>query len=132
MKAWDNLILIEIDKYGFIVTVKNNFDEAKLLVDKLFKLSDKLSYDEIIEMITPKSIAYYKINGNQDYAGRVTYGFSNGLYSVSLIKIDPQIFCIKTFIKERQNYSSVFNYKLYDKELDRMAELFPRFNDGAN
>jgi hypothetical protein len=126
------LILAEFERYGFLYTVNENLEVAKLLCSKIFYLSDKYSFDYILSKLLKKSIATYEINGNELYASKTIWGHSNGIYSVSIIEINPDTFCIKTFIKERQNCSTVFDWEEYENELEYMAQRFPKLCIGAN
>jgi hypothetical protein len=126
------LILMELDREGFILDIVDFFEDAKWIVDEIFNLSEQVAYSEIITKARIKPIASYEINGNELYTGRIQYGQSNGLLSVSVMKIDTDKFCIKSFISERRNHSSVFDYEKYEDELERLAEKFPKFQHGAN
>ena len=41
-------------------------------------------------------------------------------------------FCLKTFIKERENHSSAFTFEKFQKQLEKLAESFPNLNSVAN
>ena len=123
---------MELGRKGYFLDIMDCFEEAKWFVDKVFNLSEEVAYSEIISKAKIKPIAAYEINGNEMYSGRTSYGTSNGLLTLSVMKIDTDVFCMKTFIGERRNHSSVFDYEEYEKEHDRLAEKFPKFQHGAN
>lgn len=132
MKLHKYLILAELDRMGFLLDIKDSIEDAKSAVDKVFNFSMKLSYDTTQDKIKTEAFASYVINGNVLYTGKIQYGHTDGFFSISAVEIDPDIQCLKTFIKERENYSSVFDYKQYDEEIERLADLFPMLQFGAN
>lgn len=127
------LIVAEINRNGFVLELQNNYVEAELYIERIFNLSDEFG---IFEMNKVKNkleyFASYQISGNELYLSKIKRSISNGVYTVSIVKIDLNNFCLKTFIKERENHSSVFTIEKYPKQLDKLAELFPNINLVAN
>ena len=79
--------------------------------------------------------ASYTINGNLDYMGRGKMSVTNGAYTVSVVKIDVNTFCLKSFLKERESCSNVFDLDAnapYSDKLEKLIELFPHADLIAN
>lgn len=132
MESDKYLIIFEIERIGFIIDSKINFEVSKSIADRLFDLYGKLSYTDFLAFLNKSNISSYSINGNIICAGKIDYGHCDGIAMVSVVMIESKGFCLKTFIKERQNYSLVFSFDDYEEELERMAEKFPKLNIVAN
>ncbi len=132
MEKCKYLVISELDKFGFIFGILNSLAEAKIIVDKIFNSSHQLTYDETQLIHKTKCIATYEIKGNQIHNGKSEYGHFDGFYSVAVIKVTSDANSIMTYINERANYSWVFEIDDYEEEFDRLAELFPSLNIGAN
>lgn len=123
------LIIAEIEKKGFILEFFNHIENAEAFARTTFDLRRGFAFNDMYRVEEKlKYFATYRINGNQEYVGNVLRQLSNGAYSVSIIKINKREFCLKSFIKERENHSWVINF---DK-CDKLIELFPHLNLIAN
>ena len=127
------LIIAELDQCGFLLQFMDDCEEAKLYADIIFNASMNYPYSEMY--IVEDELDYfasYTINGNELYIGNFIYGHSNGAYTVSVMKIDMDKFCLKVFIKERENHSTVFDYIENQEKFERILETFPDFGFYAN
>jgi hypothetical protein len=127
------LIIAEIERKGFLLDSTDNLVEAGTFAELVFHLSDEFSIYEM-HLVERKLnyFASYNINGTEVYVGKSLRSISNGVYSVSILKIDPATFSLEIFIKERENHSTVFDYDVYPDEIDRLAEIFPNPDFIAN
>lgn len=126
------LIVAEIKTKGFVLKLYKNLADAKKNMEKTYALSLKYAFNEMYKI--EKELDYfasYEIKGNVLYLSNPIYGYSNGHYSVSVIKINLNHFCLKTFIRERENHSDVFD-DCSDDRLDKLCELFPNIDLIAN
>lgn len=127
------LIVAEIENKGFLLKIEDNFEKAESFAQYIYSLSDEFyiyEMDKVEQKL--KYFSFYKINGNEIYLKKIKTSISNGVYTVSVVEIDLNNYCEKTFIKERENHSSVFDFEKYPKELDRLAELFSEIDLVAN
>lgn len=112
------LIVAEIYKKGFILKIIDGKKEALSFLQKTSEISSCYSFAQMNKVEEKlEYIASYKINGNTDYVGKYIKSISNGAYTVSVLQIDINTFCLKSFIRERENHSSVF-------ELEQLSEEF--------
>jgi hypothetical protein len=132
MRAKDYLVISEIGKMGFIIGFIDGYEKAKAKVKEIVEISAPLTHDKIIELLKEMSIATYVMNGNEGDNYKVLYGNTDGYFSTWMDKVDKKSFCIKTFIKGRENFSLVFGFEEYEEELDRLAEIFPMIDIVAN
>lgn len=142
IKPKQYMILVENKNKGFILKFMDDEEEVKIYCNQLFNLSREYPFGEMEEVINKfDCIASYVVNGNQIYTLKsITCsiaGSSDGDYSVSAIKIDINIFCLKTFIRERENHSTVFNNYDFEDEnqvdkIDKIANFNPQASIIAN
>ena len=132
MENFKYLVISELVKLGFIHGTYDSLEQAKLVVDVIFNSSNQLSYNETQVILKSKSIESYEIKGHEIHNVESEYGHFNGFYSVCVVQIKSGTNSIKIFIKERENYSWVFEYEKYEDEFERLGELFSSFDIGAN
>ncbi len=127
------LILAEIEKKGFLVKFMDEYDEAKKYADEIFELSYEFQFREMRNVEQRLTyFASYQVYGNNVYIGKIKSAVSNGAYSVNVMEIDMNNFQLNTFIKERENNSSVFPFPMYEDKIDKILELFPQPDFLAN
>jgi hypothetical protein len=126
------IIISELDRLGYVFGIMDNLENAKSVVDKLFDDSRLAPFEETWSKLKYKAIASYSINGNEIHNIKSEYGHFGGSFNIAVIKIGSNINCLRTFIKERENYSWVFEFDDYGDEFERLAELFPSLDIGAN
>lgn len=127
------LILAEIEKKGFLIKFIDNYEEAEKFASITFDLSDEFQFSEMSKVEMKLTFfASYQVNGSEVHIGWCKKGITNGAYSVSVIEIDMNNFNLNQFILERINHSTVFSYEIYNCELDRILDLFPRPDFMAN
>ena len=128
MKHIKYLITAQIHKKEFLLEIKSNFKEAEKLMEAVFTHSSKFPPNEVHEIENKlKYFASYIIREiDCEVQGTETSKSYDG-FTVSVIKIDMRTFCLKTFIKERENSALVFDFESYDPEykLDGFMDLFP-------
>lgn len=108
-----HLIIVEIERTGFIVAIKTKYREATKIVDKLTQELDVFGWDEqemIREFLFLRGYTMYTINGNMLYSGRSIYFSSNGRLSIMAIPIKFSSMCVDMFIRERENSSVLCPY----------------------
>lgn len=126
------LIVIEIDRLGIITEYFSSLSDAQIFSKKTFSFFEGFHSNEIekaIRVLKKQEYLSYRINGNQMYLGKTRYTLSNGEITISIIDVDKSVFCSKSFIKERENHSSVFNEIDMD---ENFLERFPNINIIAN
>ena len=125
------LVVAEIDTTGFIMNYFNDFHEAEKYSEKVFMMSSHLSYNEMHKMediLFPEALVSYKMKGRDCvYNLSAKSAISNGIYAVSILEINMDNFCLKSFIKERENYAWVF-----ENISDEFLEKFPYADFVAN
>lgn len=126
------IIISELDRFGFVFGILDNLEDAKSIVDKIFDHSSLAPFEETFTMLKRKAIASYSINGNEIHNIKSEYGHFGGSFNIAVIKIGSNINSLRIFIKERENYSWVFDFDDYENEFERLAELFPSLDIGAN
>lgn len=128
------LILLEIEKSGYIIGITKNLPEAKALMKSVNKISDEYDINEMYRVASKVHYSSsYNIKGNLDYCGKSKYQISNGVLSIYILELDDT-FSLKSFIQERINTSWAINpanNHEYEK-FDELLELFPHFNAYAN
>ena len=110
------LVVVEVERDGFIVKSYKTLEKAKKTSEYLHLTAEHLgtNTDEKVKFLigsfNNSGFNPYKIFGTEIYyrSLSVIEEISDGVISISILKIDPDKFCVKTFVKERQNCSSVF------------------------
>jgi len=135
-----HLLIVEIERKGFLIEVCSDIEKAKQRLEELVELSVKYSFNE--QHRAEQDLTYfasYEIYGTEVYVGKSSHSISNGSYTVSIVEIDLDTFCVKTFIRERENHSCVlhrYTQEDVDRELysryEKLSELFPHLNTIAN
>lgn len=121
------LILAEINKKGLRIKFMDEYDEAKKFADEIFDLSNVFQFCEMSNVEQKLTyFASYQVYGNNVYIGKIKSAVSNGAYSVNVMEIDMNSFQLNTFIKERENNSSVFPFPMYEDKIDKILDLFPQ------
>ena len=118
------LFVVEIGKVGFIGSMFDSLEEAKELSDELIDLimgPFKQNRADICRFLMDKGYFTYFIKGNQRYVGNVANCISNGVFTVSVVNVRPEHFCLKSFVKERENSSWLFE-DLDDDRLDDYSQ----------
>ena len=130
MEPEQYLIVVELGNKGFVLTVIDDRGNAESYCEKLSSLSNNYPFNEMYKIEAKlKYITSYNIKGTQIYIEKVDYCSSNGEFSVYALKIEVNTFCLKSFIKERENHSSVFD----NAEITEIAQIeFPNMNPIAN
>lgn len=125
MKKIKHLVIVEAGKTAFMTKWFNSAKKAEAFADELWKLTVIFSPVCELEIITnileKENYMSYKFYGDVRSFPLSDYEISNGIYVVSVIQIDTTKFCLKTFIKERQNCSDILSeadysatYKCYE------------------
>lgn len=133
-----HLLLVEIERKGFLIEIFHDIEQAQQRLEELVDLSAKYSFDEQHKVEQDLTyFASYEINGTEVYVSKCSHCSSNGSYTVSIIPIDLETFCVKTFIRERENLSCVLDHysdlnHAYHQRYSKLLELFPRLNTIAN
>lgn len=102
------LVVAEIGNRGFILKTFSSKGLAEYYHQKMFDLKEEYSLEKIESKL--KYISSYNINGNEVYIENVELTTSDGVYTVSVVKINLENFCLKSFVRERENHSTVFDY----------------------
>lgn len=126
------LIIVEIERTGFITEFKNTYEEASASAENLMNYTGGLDSEtvkkKVISFMRQRNYISYHINGNQLYFGKVRRSLSDGIITISIAEIDMKTFCLKTLIRERENHSIVFD----DEINDELLEKFPNIDLIAN
>lgn len=122
------LIVAEIERTGYVAGLKNNYWEAVALAKELLLYGELFQWNEPEQINTQLLNRCYKsyiIKGNQLFFDKSIYGSTDGKYSVAVLPMDKKEFSVESFIKERENYSTVFSSEVrWDK---RQADYFDNF-----
>lgn len=124
------IVIAEIHRTGFITRYFSSFKKAESFAKKLFLLSDQFQFREMYkmeELLSQNDYTKFEIKGNQKYFPECKRCTTNGAYTVSVVAINMKTFCLETFIKERENNSSAFEYLS-----DKFLEKFPHSDLIAN
>jgi hypothetical protein len=127
------IIIIEIENLGFVFKSKLSQDEIMTYINEIFFQYQNYEVEKIHTIKNLILIDHYTINGNQLYIRKCEKGITNGFISASLILLTPN-FCLKSLIKERENYSIPFDIEddaTADK-IEKLIELFPKQVLSAN
>ena len=109
------LIVAEIENKGFLLRFMVDLKEAEMYAEKIFQYSDEFLFSDVCKIEEKlKYFASYKANGSEIYLRKIKGGRSNGAYTVSFMEVEMNKFCLKTFIRERENNSLVFDTPLND------------------
>ena len=131
-KSIKYLVILEIERLGFILNSSDSFLKSEEIMKKTFSLANKLEFKNMVELIPFfrfKNTIEYEIRGNVVYFPNVITCISNGLLTVSIVKIDLNTFNLEFFVKERENHSIVFDYEQLE---DEFVEKFPNLDLIAN
>lgn len=125
-------VLVEAERTAFI-TDYSDYESTRVLANKLISLANMFcSVDElekIVSILERKNYTSFKMDGTNIHFENSETSISNGIYSVSIVRVDEE-FCLKSFIKERQNHSELFTV---DKITHGYVDLdFPPYNRIAN
>ncbi|GEM_PF-3459690 len=125
------IIIIEIENLGFVFKSKLSQDKIMSYIEEVFFEYQNYEIENIHNIKNLLLIDRYIISGNQLYMGKCERGISNGFVSASLIllKVD---FCLKTLIKERENFSIPFDLDKQFDQVDNLFELYPKQTLSAN
>jgi hypothetical protein len=127
------IVVVEIENRGFIFDIFKELEKAKKQVDEVLKEAAKYSIYEMNEILGHFLFSIsecYDIKGNQHYIGKCEVQVSNGVLTVSIIKID-NTFNLKHFMKERENHSIAISNK-DEFKYDKLLEVFPKIDLNAN
>lgn len=94
------LVVAEIEHTGFILTMFSSKEVADCYHQKMYDLHEEYPLDQIKHKL--KYIASYKINGNEIFLENTEIITTTGLYTVCVVKINMESFCLKSFIKDRK------------------------------
>ncbi len=126
------VVVAEFEKQGYILGILNTQKEAEKLADQVWVWYG-LSKEKITAFFE-KKISYvckYRIYGNYEMINKGLAIKLDGQLATHVIEFEGQIFCLKSFIKERENFSTALDGNTDDK-MDKMFELFPSFSVNAN
>ncbi len=126
------MVVCEWEREGFVMAMFNDLEEAKKLAMEVFDMSYRLNAIDYLAYLELRIPVRYHINGNELFYLDGSYGACNGFVTTSVLTIDTQTFCLKTFLKTRENHSSVFEYEDEPEKLDLLVEKFPKFCACAN
>jgi hypothetical protein len=133
------LIVVEIERKGFLIDIVKSKAQSEVIAEKLVEISVSYPFADMYKVEQELTyFASYTMNGTQVYLGKFIYHCSNGSYSVSTLQIDLNTFCVQTFIRERENQSSVLAKYACDENdetdprYDRLLDLFPNLYTLAN
>jgi len=123
------LVIAEVERTGFIVGFFKKYLSAVELANELLLLGEFFPWSEsekIKIQLRNRNLREYQIKGNQIYFDKGIYGSTDGKYSVLVLPADKREFNLEIFIKERENYSIVFESEQYsDKKWRRYFDDFP-------
>lgn len=130
------LVVAEIERTGFIVGYCQKYRKAVELANEVLLYGELFSWgepDKIKVQLQSRHFRQYQIKGNQIYFDKGIYGSADGKYSVAVLPINIKDFCLEVFIKERENYSIVFNSEQYwEKSNRKYFDDFPSSLHKAN
>ena len=123
------LIIAEFESQGFVLGIADSEQIAEKHVTRLSNIIDEYPFGEHTKIISKlEYIASYNIKGNQTFLESSMICSSNGSSSIYVVKINMNTFSLKSFIKERENLSSVFDYDLKDKEQEKKLDKIAKYN----
>ncbi len=130
------LVVAEVLRTGFITEYRNKYHDAiqlaneLLLYGEIFKWSEG---DKICTQLRNRGYKSYIIKGNQIYFENFVWSNTDGRFSVCILKVNPDKFCLHTFIRERENYSIVFESDVrWDKKRTEFFDKFTSLSQIAN
>lgn len=128
------LIVVEIERKGFLVDIVKGEMVANERIDSLVILSNDLTIYEMDKMIGRfEYFGSYTINGSDSGLSNFRTAMTNGVLTVAAVPIDLATFCAKTFIREREYYSDAIEFSDYPDEVaERLLTMFPHFSSIAN
>lgn len=118
------LIVIEIEELGFVYASPV---EAEKIIDQLneiFLVNQEYNFSMMDKIENLKLIEKYNIKGNQLFFNKNILGMGNGFASIYLIEVNSK-FCLKSFIKERENSSIPFDDDNFIDEYYSILENYP-------
>ena len=122
-----NLIIVEIERTGFITEFCDTYEEASTRAENLMNTAGNLDTEEkkerVISFLRNRNYTSYHINGNHIWCGKYRQCLSDGILSISVLEVDMKFFCLKTFIRERENHSEVFDGILSDELLEKFPQI---------
>jgi hypothetical protein len=129
-----HLLIVEHNHTEFIVAWFDSKDAALKMADQLTAISFQ-HQDDFAEYFREHFmyIRSYTINGTETmiWANNI---ITNGFIACSILERDPAEFDMRSFIRERENASKVFNWEdeVQYERYDRLIDLFPHFGLWAN
>lgn len=129
---YNYIVIFELDDNGYVIEIKDNLEAAKLVVDSIHNSSYLTPLKKDLSLLNPNILASYTIKGNQNDNLKSEYGYFGGSFTIAVIKVVSAKNAIETFINERSNFSWVFDLDEYEDEFDRLSQIFPNMDLGAN
>jgi hypothetical protein len=130
------LVVAEVERTGFVVDYCRKYWSAVKLADELLLLGELFTWGEserIETQLRSRNIKEYEIKGNLLYFDKSIYGSTDGKYSVAVLQINKNDFTIESFIRERENHSTVFSTEIHwDKKEAEYFDNFPLSNHISN
>jgi hypothetical protein len=123
-----HLVIAEVERIGFVAGCFKRYWCAVEIANQLLLYSELFKWgesDRIIAQLRNQGFKEYIIKGNQVYFDKGIYGSTDGKYSVAVLPMNKKEFSTESFIRERENYSTVFSPEIrWDK---RQAGYFDNF-----
>ena len=118
------IIVIQIEEFCYIYTSELDSDTIFKQLDDIFfnyHTYDVLKMDQVKNV---KLVAQYTIKGNMIYFGKNIRGVTNGIVSMSIV-LKYENFSLKSYIRERENFSILLLDELMSDEYSHVNALFP-------
>jgi hypothetical protein len=130
------IIIAEFEKIGFVTEMFNHYDEAEDFCLNLHALGRKYNFNDwhkVVEELQERKYVAYQIN-NAPLVVCKTYCLAcNGVYTVAVMQIDLDKFCVKSFMSERTNAWTGFEYsKLGENITEPIIQYYPGCFFSAN
>ncbi len=130
------LVLMEIERDGFVVGYFDKEYEAKRCMEKIISQADQYEFLKLTDYakVYTNYIKKYKVPSTNQYDLNTYKSTSNGTLSIYIHKIVSNNFNLDLYIANREYGVSAINIHddKYEVIYDRFIELFPEFKVIAN
>jgi hypothetical protein len=126
------MVVCEWEREGFVMAMFNELEEAKKLEQEIIDQTHVLNAEQFLDYLELRVPVRYHLKGNAYSPLFGVSGSCNGFMTTVVVKIDTREFCLRTFVKTRENYRLAIDFDEDDESPDSLEAKFPWRPDFAS